>query len=389
MVDSGESSGGTVTAVFTGGGTGGHIFPGLAVAAEFSRLCKQCGRSVELHWIGGLRGMDSSLVEGSLRQNGGCIAAFHAIPCGKLRRYFSLSNFTDLFRIVAGFFVSLYLLKKLKPAFVFSKGGFVSVPPCAAAAVLGIRCFTHESDFTPGLATKLCALFAKKIFISYDETRAFFSDKMKAKCVVTGNPVRPAFFIDKREEGRSFLGLTGEDKKPVLLVLGGSLGAAQINKLVEDNLSEIQEHYIVVHIKGKKAADENPAGMNASPSYKPYAFINDEMSAVLQASDVVLSRAGANSLWECAACGKPMILVPLEGEATRGDQVFNAEYFAKKGSAIVLRGEDVCAKKLMETLDQMCDETTRMSFARRSSLMLQGESPALAVAKLLAKEGEL
>ena len=389
-VSSGESLGGAkLVAVFTGGGTGGHIFPGLAVADEFSRLCQQSGWSVELHWIGGTGGMDGSLVQASLLQNGGCITAFHAIPCGKLRRYFSLSNFTDLFRIVAGFFASLMLLKKLKPAFVFSKGGFVSVPPCAAAAVLGIPCFTHESDFTPGLATKLCALFAKRVFVSYEETKAFFGDKVRTKCVVTGNPVRPVFFTDRRDEGRAFLGITDGEARPVLLVLGGSLGAAQINKLVEDSLSEIQESYTVVHIKGKKAADENPAGMKASASYKPYAFINDEMSAVLQASDVVLSRAGANSLWECAACGKPMVLIPLEGEATRGDQVFNADYFAQKGAAIVLRGEDVCAKKLMEALDQMHDEETRASFARCSSLMLQGESPALAVAKLLAKEGGL
>ena len=377
-----------MVAVFTGGGTGGHIFPGLAVAAEFVGLCKQTGQTAELHWIGGLRGMDGSLLEASLRQNGGVISAFDGIPCGKLRRYFSLSNFTDLFRIVAGFFASLYLLKKIKPSFVFSKGGFVSVPPCAAAAVLGIPCFTHESDFTPGLATKLCALFAKRVFVSYEETKAFFGDKTRAKCVVTGNPVRPVFFTSRREEGRAFLGLNDEEARPVLLVLGGSLGAAQINKLVEDSLEQIQQHYIVVHIKGKRAACENPAGMKATASYKPYAFINDEMSAVLQAADVVLSRAGANSLWECAACGKPMVLIPLEGEATRGDQVFNADYFAKKEAAIVLRGEDVCEKKLIEVLDQMRDDAVRRGFAKAASLMLQGESPALTVAKLLQRGGE-
>ena len=331
--------------------------------------------------------MDGSLLEANLRQNGGVISAFHGIPCGKLRRYFSLSNFTDLFRIVAGFFASLLLLKKLKPTFVFSKGGFVSVTPCAAAAVLGIPCFTHESDFTPGLATKLCALFAKRAFISYDETRAFLGEKMKAKCVVTGNPVRSEFFIDRRDEGRSFLGISSGELRPVLLVLGGSLGAAQVNKLVEDSLEQIEKHYVVVHIKGKRAADENPAGMRATVSYKPYAFINEQMSAVLQAADVVLSRAGANSLWECAACGKPMVLVPLEGEATRGDQVFNAEYFAKKGAALVLRGENVNSKKLIEALNQFKDESVRIRFAQASSQMLQGENPALTVAKLLQKEG--
>ena len=383
-----SGSGAKVVAVFTGGGTGGHIFPGLAVAEEFVGLCKQTGHPAELHWIGGSRGMDGSLLEAALCQNGGAISAFHGIPCGKLRRYFSLSNFTDLFRIAAGFVASIYLLKKIKPAFVFSKGGFVSVPPCAAAAILGIPCFTHESDFTPGLATKLCAIFAKRVFVSYDETRAFFAGKTRLKCAVTGNPVRPAFFTGRREEGRAFLRLSAEETRPVLLVLGGSLGAAQVNKLVEDNLSEIQKSYVVVHIKGKKAADENPAGMKTTASYKPFAFINNEMSAVLQAADVVLSRAGANSLWECAACGKPMVLVPLEGEATRGDQVFNADYFAKKGAAIVLRGQDVCKKKLMEALDQMHDDEVRRVFAKASSLMLQGGNPALTVAKLLQRGGE-
>src|SRR5574344_635727 len=222
--------------VFTGGGTGGHIYPGIAVADEVRSLFLQNGIPVEIYWIGSNQGMDRSLIEKNLIPAGGPISAFYGIPCGKLRRYISFSNVTDLFRIIAGYFKAVHLLRRIRPSVLFSKGGFVSVPPCRAARLLHIPYYTHECDFTPGLATRLNSKGAKNIFVSYEETIKYIKETLRQKCIVTGNPVRPVFYTDNREAGRKFLGIKENEEKPVLLVLGGSLGAKQINTLVVENL---------------------------------------------------------------------------------------------------------------------------------------------------------
>src|SRR5574344_2116581 len=327
----------TIRIVLTGGGTGGHIYPGIAVADEIKSISKERNISIEIYWIGSSRGMDYSIIEKCLENNGGSIKQFYGIPCGKLRRYFSLQNITDLFRIIGGFFKAVHLLKKIKPDVVFSKGGFVSVPPCKAAKLLNIPYYTHECDFTPGLATRLNSKNAKNILISYEDTKKYFNKDIQKKCIVTGNPIRPSFYVDFAVEGRKFLNLSTKEDKPVLLVLGGSSGAKQINNLVIENLQWLKEKFIVVHQTGKTFAEENPDVMKSGDSsYKPYDFIYKEMVSVIQASDIVLSRAGANSLWECAVCKKPLVLIPLCGSGTRGDQVDNAQFFAERNAAIVL-----------------------------------------------------
>ena len=299
-----------IVIVFAGGGTGGHIYPGIAIADELKKNSNESTK-IEIHWIGNSKGMDSAIIEKNLLSSGGSIFCFHGIPCGKLRRYFSLKNFTDFFKIFAGFIKSFFILKKIKPDFLFSKGGFVSVPPCAAAAILKIPYFTHECDFTPGLATRINSKKASKILISYEETKNYFSSFQKGKCVVTGNPVRPAFYNDSSEAGKKFLGIDNGCKKNILLILGGSLGANQINNLVIECLDELKKDFIVVHQTGKKFAQENPDIMSSGDdSYKPYEFIFNEMVSVIQSADIIISRAGANSLWECAVCSKPMILIP-------------------------------------------------------------------------------
>src|SRR5574344_7073 len=214
--------------VFTGGGTGGHIYPGIAVADEVRSLFLQNNIPVDIYWIGSNQGMDQSLIEKNLVSAGGPITAFYGIPCGKLRRYLSLSNVTDLFKIIAGYFKAVHLLRVLKPAVLFSKGGFVSVPPCRAARLLHIPYYTHECDFTPGLATRLNSKGAKNIFVSYEDTKKYLKDSLRNKCVVTGNPVRPVFYTDNGAAGKKFLKIENA-QKPILLVLGGSLGALQIN----------------------------------------------------------------------------------------------------------------------------------------------------------------
>lgn len=373
-----------IRVVFAGGGTGGHIYPGIAVADELKKLAEQKQIPMEIFWIGSNKGMDRTLVEKNLTTAGGSVSGFYGIACGKLRRYLSLSNITDLFRIVAGYVQAVFLLAKIKPAVVFSKGGFVSVPPCAAARLLRIPYYTHECDFTPGLATRLNSKGAAAVFVSYEETKKYLKEKQRAKSIVTGNPVRPVFYDDNAAEGRKFLQLPPDEKKPVLLVLGGSLGAKQINTLVTENLLWLKERFIVVHQTGKAFAQEHDDVMNSGDdSYKPYDFIYGEMCSVIQVADVVLARAGANSLWECAVCAKPLVLIPLCGSGTRGDQVDNAAFFSEHHAAITLTGSDADGEHLKAALEQMTQADRRKSFSEACRKMIPAQKPAERIATII------
>ncbi|MDR1929686.1 MAG: undecaprenyldiphospho-muramoylpentapeptide beta-N-acetylglucosaminyltransferase [Treponema sp.] len=307
---------------FTGGGTGGHIYPGLAVVSYIKKR-SDC----RIFWIGNESGMDRSIVEGAGLK-------FYGIPAGKLRRNFSLKNLSDLFRVLAGFLAARRILKKERPAALFSKGGFVSVPPCAAAASLGITVFTHESDYSPGLATGLNARFACRgrggLITAYAETAARFPSKYRERVFVLGNPVRSEFRNGDAAAGRAFLGASGSDR--ILLVLGGSQGAREINGLIRECLEDLCRDYLVIHQTGP-AADWDPP---PSPRYRSYPYIKDEMSAVLAAAELVAGRSGAGTVWECATAGKPMVLIPLAGSGTRGDQLENAGFFEKAGAALVI-----------------------------------------------------
>ena len=311
-----------ISIAFTGGGTGGHIYPGLAIA---SWMRKQF--PYRIFWIGSGAGMDRELVERAGLE-------FFGIPSGKLRRYFSFRNFSDVFKVLAGFFAARRILKKEKPSLLFSKGGFVSVPPCAAAKSLKIPVFTHESDYSPGLATRINTRFAEKIFLSYNESAAFFKGSAAAKLCVSGNPIREEFKTAEAAKGRAFLGLGNNEK--ILLVLGGSLGSAEINELVKACLPDLTMHYTVVHQTGE-GAGEVP---EEAPHYKPRAFFRDELPHIVAAAELVLCRAGAGTIWECKSLGKPMALIPFRGSGTRGDQVENARLFQKKGAAICFMPEE-------------------------------------------------
>ena len=371
------------TFVFAGGGTGGHIYPGLAVADELRAIASKNNQEIKIVWLGNSSGMDKDLVEKS-----GSVDEFIGIPSGKLRRYFSFKNFTDFFKIFAGFVKSFFTLIKLRPAVLFSKGGFVSVPPCVAASLLRIPVFTHECDFTPGLATRLNSRFASKILVSYEETKAYLPKEKAAKSVVTGNPVRPVFYGTNPEEGRKFLFENRGDydaEKPVLLVLGGSLGAHQINELVANNLDWLCARFNVVHQCGAKDADSMPKDKSG---YFLHPFIYKEMSDVISCADVVLSRAGANSIWECSVLGKPMVLIPLCGSGTRGDQVDNAHFFEEKGAAIVLLGEYAEESYLKSALEKMLEPEFRANAALVSKSLSEGKRPAQKIAEIVWEEAQ-
>ena len=333
-----------VSVAFTGGGTGGHIYPGLAVASRLKELfpCR-------IFWIGSSKGMDRAIVERAGIE-------FFGIPSGKLRRYLSLKNISDIFKVAAGFFASRRILKRERPSLLFSKGGFVSVPPCAAAKSLKIPVFTHESDYSPGLATRINTRFAEKIFIPYKESAAFFPEVAAEKLRVSGNPVRPEFAGADPAKGRAFLGC-GENER-ILLVLGGSLGSREINELVKACLPELTRYYTVVHQTGE--------GSPQAPMerYKPYAYFQEEMPHIIAAAELVLCRSGAGTIWECKSLHKPMILVPFRGSGTRGDQVENAKLFGEAGAAVCFTGTSSELSRLVSSLFEDAEKRKAMGEAK-------------------------
>ena len=372
----------SIKIVFAGGGTGGHIYPGLAVADELKKIAEKNNLKIKIYWFGNSSGMDRILVEKS-----GSADRFCAIPSGKLRRYFSIKNFFDVFKIIAGIAVSFFRLLFIRPAVVFSKGGFVSVPPCFAARVLRIPVFTHECDFTPGLATKINSRFASKILVSYPETVKFLPKNKQSLAVVTGNPVRPVFYEADAQKGREFLfeGKNADLKKPVLLVLGGSLGAHQLNELVVENLAWLTEHFNVVHQCGSKDASFVPA---QTDSYFPYPFIYEQMPDVIACADVILSRAGANTVWESAVEKKPSVLIPLCGNGTRGDQVDNANFFKERSAAFVLTGNEAVFENLRNCLEKLLDKNERNLMSQKMAELASGKRASLKIAELIFKNIE-
>ena len=362
-----------VSIAFTGGGTGGHIYPGLAVAAE---LQKRLGGGFRLFWIGSSAGMDRGIVEEAGIE-------FFGIPSGKLRRYFSVRTAVDFFKVIAGFFAAKKTLKKQNARLLFSKGGFVSVPPCAAASSLKIPVFTHESDFSPGLATKINARFVLrtkgKIFTAYEDTAGFFPQKVRERVTVSGNPVRNIFYTADAAKGRAFLGI--KDSARLLLVLGGSQGAKQINDLLRTVLPEITNTYTVVHQTGPGQNWD----LGVTETYKPFPFIKEELPHIMAAAEFVLSRSGAG-IWECAVMGKPMLLIPLEGSGTRGDQGQNARYFREAGAALVLTGDEANPDALLSAIKSLAQDNEKRAAMAEASLKIGKKDGAGFIAQALSGE---
>ena len=323
--------------VFTGGGSGGHIFPGLAVIEELRR--SWAGRIV---WIGSSKDMERAAVEKAGLE-------FLAIPSGKLRRQFSLRNFLDLFRIAAGYVAALGILRRLRPCLLFSKGGYVSVPPCAAAAALGIPYFTHESDVSPGLATRLNAGRAAAILVSWQATLNYLKPAWQRKTIICGNPVRSSLAAGDAARGRAFLGCPAG--LPVILVLGGSQGALQVNGLIGDILPRLAGRAFVAHQTGAGFAPCRPA----DSGYRGFEFVHAEMADLMAAASLVVGRAGAGTIWESSACGLPLLLIPLSGSGTRGDQVHNAKLLAAAGAARCLLGDEANPDRLLAGILQLLE----------------------------------
>lgn len=314
----------------TGGGTAGHVSPHLALMPSL------IGRGHRVFYIGSVG------IERDMMKNAG--VEFHQIMSGKLRRYFSVQNFFDLFKVICGTFQAFGVLRRQKPNVVFSKGGFVSVPVALAAWVMRIPVVTHESDMTPGLATKIIERFAKRILYTFPETGRHFRPAIAEH---VGTPVRSELFSGSRESGFRLCGFAEKELLPVILVAGGSQGAQRINETLKIVLPELLERYRIVHLTGKGKG----IGF-AHPRYKAFEFVTGELADILAITDVVIARAGANSIFEFLSLKKPMLLIPLE-VGSRGDQVHNAEAFQRQGWARILRESEVSSVRFLAAVEEL------------------------------------
>ena len=315
--------------VLTGGGTAGHVTPNLALLPSLKE------RGYEILYIGSYNGIERKLIE-----NAGI--EYSGISSGKLRRYFDLKNFSDPFRVLKGCAEARRLIKKYRPDVVFSKGGFVSVPVVLAAKHYKIPTIIHESDMTPGLANKICIPSAAKVCCNFPETLAYLPND---KAVLTGSPIRKELLEGDRITGLNYSGLSAS--RPIILVIGGSLGSVAVNRAVRAVLPKILETYQVIHICGKGNLDEHLIGRNG---YVQYEYVDAPLRHLFAAADLIISRAGANSICEILALKKPNILIPLSASASRGDQILNARSFEKQGFSKVLEEEQLTDDNLLNTI---------------------------------------
>jgi len=332
--------------VLTGGGTAGHVTPNLALLPSLAK------EGYDIQYIGSYEGMEKSLVADF-------DIPYHGISSGKLRRYFDLKNFTDPFRVIKGFSEANKLMKTLKPDVVFSKGGFVSVPVVIAAKKNHIPAIIHESDMTPGLANKLCFSSAVKICCNFPET---LENLPKDKAVLTGSPIRAELKEGSREAAKSLCGF--EDDKPVILSVGGSLGAAGVNKALREALPELLKEFNVVHLCGKGKFDES---LKDTKGYFQMEYAKDEMKDLFAYCDIIISRAGANAICEFLSLRKPNLLIPLPASASRGDQILNAKSFVNQGFSMMLDEDTMSKDDFIKAVHELYENRDKYVVAMESS----------------------
>lgn len=335
--------------LLTGGGTAGHVMPNIAL---IDHLQQQESAKWYFSYIGSYKGIERQLV--SAHTN----IAYYPIACGKLRRYWSWRNLIDPFKVLYGIWQSWRLCKKLKPDVIFSKGGFVSLPVVIAGRLCGTPTILHESDLSPGLANRLSNRFVKRILLTFDDSKRYFQSQ--AKLTVTGLPIRPSLL--QGDEAQGLQKLKETHKKPIILILGGSIGSQIINQTIEQTLPQLLELAHVVHVCGKNQINHDLAQQYTH--YHPFEYLADELPDILAASDFVISRAGANTLYELLSLHKPHLLIPLSARASRGDQIENAKHFEKLGYSYVLEQDNLDSTQLIQHvkngLDNLHEQAQRM-----------------------------
>lgn len=321
--------------VFTGGGSAGHVTPNLALIAKL----KEQGWRVD--YIGSVDGIERTIIERA-------DIPYHPISSGKLRRYFNLQNFKDPFKVIKGVADAWRIIRKVKPNAVFSKGGFVSVPVVVAGWMNRVPVIVHESDMTPGLANKISVPFAAKVCVTFPETLRHISG---GKAVHTGLPIRDEVLRGSAAKGRSLCDF--HTQKPVLFIMGGSLGSKVINDAIRGGLEKLLERFQIVHLCGKGNVDAELARVRG---YRQFEYASSELPDLLAMADIVVSRSGSTSIFEFLTMRKPMLLVPLSKQASRGDQILNAESFRSQGYCDVLEEERMTADSLTERVFRLYDE---------------------------------
>lgn len=347
--------------LLTGGGTAGHVTPNMALIPSLKQ-------QYELYYIGSKKGIEKSLIANTA-------IPYKAISTGKLRRYFSWENFKDLFRVIIGILQAFFYIKRIKPSLVFSKGGFVAVPVVLAAKLCHIPIICHESDLTPGIATKISAKFAQKVCCTFEKCAAHFG----SKGVYTGTPIRSKLFGGDAETIKKKLQF---DDKPTILIMGGSQGAQAINDAIHAIIDNLLEKYNVIHIAGSGKID---ASLLNKKGYIQIEYIDDELADIMALADIVISRAGSNSISELHALKKPMLLIPLpKTSVSRGDQIENAKYFGEKGFAKVLMQECITNNSLLDSIEELYKEKDNIISNMQNDPAKQGTDIILGIIKNIA-----
>lgn len=332
--------------LLTGGGTAGHVTPNIAL---LPRLREE---GYEISYIGSYTGIEKNLIEAQH-------IPYYGISSGKLRRYFDPKNFSDPFKVLNGLRQAVCLIHKIKPGVIFSKGGFVSVPVLLAARLCRVPAIIHESDITPGLANKIALPGAAKVCCNFPETMKYLPAE---KAVLTGSPIRRELLTGDAAAARLLCGF--DKSRPVLFVVGGSSGSVVINQTVREALPKLLQTFQIVHMCGKGHLDES---LTATSGYRQFEYIGKELPDIFALSDVVVSRAGANSICELLALHKPNLLIPLSAGASRGDQILNAASFEKQGFSMVLKEEDMTAATLTDAVIRLYADRSRYIDAMKAS----------------------
>ncbi|MCI9610987.1 MAG: undecaprenyldiphospho-muramoylpentapeptide beta-N-acetylglucosaminyltransferase [Eubacterium sp.] len=350
--------------ILTGGGTAGHVTPNIALLPGLREA------DFDITYIGSYNGIEKQLLKEQK-------IPYYGISSGKLRRYFDIKNFSDPLKVVKGFGQSIRLMRKLKPDIVFSKGGFVSVPVILAAKFCHVPSIIHESDLTPGLANKLAIPNAAKVCCNFPETLKYLPEE---KAVLTGSPIRSELLTGNKENARRLCGFTKE--KPVLFIVGGSSGSKFINDTIRGLLPELLKTYQVIHMCGKGNIE---AALDRTAGYKQFEYIGKELNDIFALADLVISRAGANSICELLALHKPNILIPLSANASRGDQILNAQSFEKQGFSVVIEEEIITPDKLLNIIHETYKNKDRYVAAMQQSSTLNSVEKIITLIKETAK----
>ena len=338
--------------IMTGGGTAGHVTPNIALAPKLKE------KGFEIKYIGSKEGIEKEIIKDAGID-------YYEISSGKLRRYFDVKNFSDPFKVMKGVFEASRILSKEKPDVIFSKGGFVAVPVVIAASIKKIPVVAHESDLTPGLANKISAPFCDKVCVTFRESLSYIKD---GKGILTGTPIRSEILEGSRIKGKEICGF--KDDKDIILVIGGSLGARSINDEVRKNINKILTEFNIIHICGKGNLDKNCEKLNG---YKQFEYVKEDLKHFLKASDFIISRAGANVIFELLALKKPNLLIPLSKKISRGDQILNAKSFEKEGFSLVL-DEDIMMESdvFMEKLKELKEKKNLLANNMKNSNLKNG-----------------